>query len=264
MNCRVAMIIQLSLALLFSPNSFAQGHSATNAIKLKLPVHDISWIFSSSPPDQRVVPLKKPGDVVWYTFDLEDDLVILAQHFGTRENQANVEILDKSLNHIAPEPDSEFDRLICNEELKKGTYFVKVTSVATNGQPFKIGLCKFPKVQTNAPPSPTTVYKQFGNFSPSQLVGQWRCVDLFKKLTTDITFNQDGTYSATVESPGRDKMSMSGKWNLKQKTVNYVLTSCSDTNVPVGATDSDEIFEISSNRFATIMTLDLETFVRIK
>jgi hypothetical protein len=264
MNCGFAIFVSLILTQLLSPNGFAQGKSPTNAIPIKLPVHEISWVFSSRPPDERVVPLKKPGDVVWYTFDLEDDLVILAQHYGTRENQANVEILDKSLNHIAPEPDSEFDRLVCNEELKNGTYFVKVTSIATNGQPFKIGLCKFPKLETNGPPDPAKVYKQFGNFTSSQLVGQWRCVDLIKKLTTNITFNQDGTYSATVESPGHDRMSMSGKWNLKQDTVSYVVTSCSDTNVPVGATDTDQIFEISSNRFATIITLDLETFVRIK
>lgn len=256
------------LSLLVSAIGAAEGNGATNAIPIKLPVYQDWWTPKSKLGDQWVVPLKKPGDVVWYTFDLEDDLVILATHYGRKGNKATVEILDKSLKRIAPSEDMENERLVCNEKLKMGTYFIKVTSIATNGEPFKIELCKVSKSNTDAASTPPHANSQFTNFSPNQLVGQWRRNDLARKVTTNITFNRDGTYLATVESPGQDKVSMSGKWNLKGDVVNYEITSSSNTNIPSGATDRDRLIEISTNRFVNQFTIesasDIETYVRIK
>ena len=86
--------------------------------------------------------------MVWYSFKLEDDLVIYAQHYGNEENYASVELLDKAFKTIAKSNDEErTERLIYNGKLKRGNYFIKVTSVANNGKPFKIELCKFSKRQ---------------------------------------------------------------------------------------------------------------------
>ncbi len=249
---------------------YAQGSDSSNAIPIILPMFQDAWIFEAKMGARHIVPLTRTREAVWYKFDLEDDLVIYAQHFGTEENNASVELLDKSLKTIAKSSnEGRMGRLIYNDELKQGTYFLKVTSITSNGKPFKIELCKFSKRQTEEgrgrTSKPRSARVPARDFSASELVGEWRCVDDLHKLATSLAFKQDGTYSGSVAVNGKTNGSFSGKWGLKEWYLHYEYTASSDKNVPAGTIDQDRVLEITKDNYTIENALGvLETYARIR
>jgi hypothetical protein len=143
----------LCLFLLFAvgnlSNGRAQGTSPATAIRIDLPVFQDSWIVQLKMGERYAVPFRKKADVVWYTFNLEEDLVIYLGQKGTADNKATVELLDQTRKRIwiSGEKDT-LEGSICNQKLKKGTYFIKVTSIVFSPKPFQIEICKFSKTQT--------------------------------------------------------------------------------------------------------------------
>jgi hypothetical protein len=129
----------------------AQGTSPENAIRINLPTFQDAWLLQLKMGETYAVPLRKKDDVVWYTFNLEDDLVIYLGQKGTMENKTSVELLDQTRKRvwISGERDT-IAGSVCNEKLKKGTYFIKVTSIIFSPKPFQIEVCKFSKAQTEA------------------------------------------------------------------------------------------------------------------
>jgi hypothetical protein len=114
-------------------------------------------------------------------------------------------------------------------------------------------------LRQNDQPPPESVR----SLTPSQLVGRWRHVDAMRRLATDITFRQDGTYTGGVEVEGKAKGSFSGKWALKEGILHYEYTASSDKHIPVGAKDQDRIIELTKDRYTIENTLGLrETYVR--
>jgi hypothetical protein len=269
---KYASLFNLSLLLAMSLPGIghAQGSSPASAIPLVLPAFQDSWAFEGKMGQRYVVPLRKPGDLVWYSFQLEDDLVIYAAHLGGQGNQASVEVLDKSLTTIAKSGTNELlARLICNQQLKKGSYFIKVTSIAQDGKPLQLELCKFTKNQTKDAVKLIKTRQQLAErptptFTASQLVGRWRHIDQARKLTTNLSFQPNGTFTGNIERNGQANGTFAGKWRLKQDILLYEYTASSDPGIPAGVTDQDRLVEITKDRYTIENALGLEGYVRIK
>lgn len=116
-------------------------------------------------------------------------------------------------------------------------------------------------LRENSQPRPQSVPGPTAN----QLVGQWRSVNVARKLTTNLTFKEDGTYTGNVQVNGKANGSFSGKWTLTDGKLNYEYTASSDKNIPVGSKDQDRIIELTKDHYTIENTPGRrETYVRVK
>jgi hypothetical protein len=114
-------------------------------------------------------------------------------------------------------------------------------------------------------PPPAAQLPQGALFTATQLIGQWRHVDVKRKLVTTLTFKGDGTYTGQVELNGTTNGSFSGKWTLQGSNLNYLYTASSDKNIPVGSKDQDKIVELTKDQYTIENTLGTsETYIRVQ
>lgn len=97
------------------------------------------------------------------------------------------------------------------------------------------------------------------------LVGQWRRVDTTQRLTTNITFRQNGTYVGSIEQNGKLTATFSGKWSLESGFLNYEYTASSGIQIPVGTKDRDRVITLTREQYTIQNALGLhETYRRIE
>lgn len=114
-------------------------------------------------------------------------------------------------------------------------------------------------------PAPRTPPRPSSEFTASELVGRWRHVDAARKLVTNLTFKNDGTYVGSVEVDGRATGNFSGKWTLKVGRLNYEYTASSDKNIPAGTKDQDQVVELTRGYFTIENSLGIhEMYIRIE
>jgi hypothetical protein len=79
------------------------------------------------------------------------------------------------------------------------------------------------------------------------LVGNWIYAD--QAQSCRYTFNVDGSFRGEVKLNGATTSRFTGRWTVKEKALLYTYLSDAFGRIPVGATDRDEILEISEDSF---------------
>ncbi len=123
----------------------------------------------------------------------------------------------------------------------------------------------FAKRDPGHPTPRLTAQPEGAVFNPSQLVGQWRHVDVKRKLVTTLKFKNDGTFTGDAEVSGKTNGSFSGTWTLQGSSLNVEYAASSDKNIPVGKKDQDKIVELTKDQYTIENTLGIsETYVRVQ
>src|SRR5262249_21750645 len=103
------------------------------------------------------------------------------------------------------------------------------------------------------------------NFNASQLVAGWKSVDPERKLTSNLNFKHDGTFTGNLEFDGQSNGDFSGKWKLKDGTLNYEYTASLNQNIPVGMIEHDRMIELTKDQYTVENAVGArESFVRVQ
>ena len=81
----------------------------------------------------------------------------------------------------------------------------------------------------------------------SLLHGHYRYSD--KVQTSNIYFNNDGTYTGSYAQHGKTVWEFAGDWSLVGDKLNYKFTSSSVKKIPVGTVDHDRVVEIREDYY---------------
>ncbi len=80
-----------------------------------------------------------------------------------------------------------------------------------------------------------------------QLVGDWRYADQVQSC--QYSFKNDGSFTGEVRLRKKLISKFKGRWSVRGQTLLYSYVSDALGRIPAGATDRDQILEISRNSF---------------
>ena len=83
--------------------------------------------------------------------------------------------------------------------------------------------------------------------SRAPFVGNWRYAD--KVQSCRYSFNGDGSFSGEVTQQGATVSRFTGRWRVEDKALLYTYISDAFGRIPAGATDRDQVIEVTGDSF---------------
>src|SRR3954470_10196853 len=83
--------------------------------------------------------------------------------------------------------------------------------------------------------------------NPSDLVGPWRYVD--SSQSCDYSFKDDGSFTGAVKHEKKVVSKFTGRWSVKGGALLYTYISDEFDRIPAGATDRDQLVEVTKDSF---------------
>ncbi|MEY2572330.1 MAG: hypothetical protein QOJ87_543 [Verrucomicrobiota bacterium] len=81
----------------------------------------------------------------------------------------------------------------------------------------------------------------------SELVGHWRYVD--SSQSCDYSFKDDGSFTGAVKHQKKVVSKFTGRWSVKNGALLYTYMSDEFDRIPAGATDRDQLVEVTKDSF---------------
>jgi hypothetical protein len=86
-----------------------------------------------------------------------------------------------------------------------------------------------------------------GRTADRQLVGDWRYAD--RVQSCHYSFKGDGTFTGEVRMRSKLVSKFAGRWSVKGNALFYRYLSDALGRIPAGATDRDQLLEITKDSF---------------
>ena len=80
-----------------------------------------------------------------------------------------------------------------------------------------------------------------------ELVGHWRYVD--PNQSCDYSFKGDGSFTGIVKQQKKIVSKFTGRWRVKDGALLYTYLSDEFDRIPAGATDRDQLVEVTKDSF---------------
>jgi hypothetical protein len=81
----------------------------------------------------------------------------------------------------------------------------------------------------------------------TELVGRWRYVD--DKQSCEYSFERDGSFTGQVRHRAKIVSQFTGRWTVRGETLRYTYLSDTFGRIPAGATDRDQLLEVTPDSF---------------
>ena len=83
--------------------------------------------------------------------------------------------------------------------------------------------------------------------SRAPFVGNWRYAD--KVQSCRYSFNRDGSFTGEVTQRGTTVSRFTGRWKVEDEALLYTYVSDAFGRIPAGATDRDQVIEVTRDSF---------------